>query len=298
MNPKCAPMLITLTLILLLAFTGSAYGIAVTQTAVAQSADGRLQLFGIDTTNQLWSCWKQTTDINSPWTNWSKFTMPPVAGIKQISVAQSADGRLQLFAIGIQYQLWSCWKQTTDINSPWTNWSKFTMPPVAGIKQISLAQSADRRLQLFAIDLNNQLWCCWKQTTDINSPWTNWTKQNDSTEQLTPNGTRFQPKKMLLPIYMGSDSNEPANQDSLFEEGNTYYTNGEYQKAIDCYDQVIKLNLQLYEAQYNKGLALCQLGEYQAAISAFDQALNICPDCKEAQQSKDKANQALQNTSS
>jgi peptidyl-Lys metalloendopeptidase len=36
-------------------------------------SDGRLQLFGIDNNNVIWSCWKSTTDSSATWTTWTRF---------------------------------------------------------------------------------------------------------------------------------------------------------------------------------------------------------------------------------
>ena len=106
--------------------------LGVKQIAVAPLPDGRLQLWAIDTNGQLWSCWKQTTEIGALWTEWSRFKMPPVSGIQQISVAPSANP-LQLWAVDETNQLWSCWRQTTKSDYPWTEWSRFTKGPINGL---------------------------------------------------------------------------------------------------------------------------------------------------------------------
>jgi tetratricopeptide (TPR) repeat protein len=107
---------------------------------------------------------------------------------------------------------------------------------------------------------------------------------------------------VVLPIVTS------PNQDDWFKEGNKNYNNGNYQKAIECYDQAIKLNPQLKEGLCNKGIALCRLGKYQDAIDAFDQAIDICPNYSKAWRSKghvleamgreDEAKQAFQNAAS
>jgi tetratricopeptide (TPR) repeat protein len=81
--------------------------------------------------------------------------------------------------------------------------------------------------------------------------------------------------------------------DYCFNVGNANFNKSNYQKAIECYDQVIKLNPQIKEAWCNKGIALCRLGKYQDAIGAFDQALNISPDYSNAWRNKSLAQKAM-----
>ena len=98
----------------------------------------------------------------------------------EIYIVPLSDGRLQFFAIDGKYQLWSCWKETTDPNSGWTAISEFAMPPapknsVIGVIQIHGERLPDGRVQIWTIDIEQNLWSCWKVTTDSQSAWTDWT---------------------------------------------------------------------------------------------------------------------------
>ncbi len=95
---------------------------------------------------------------------------------------------------------------------------------------------------------------------------------------------------VALPIQIVTSSNQ---ENDLFNEGNKNYDEGNYQKAIECYDQATRLNSQLKEAWYNKGRALCAQGKYPEAIGAFDQAIHICPNYSKAWRSKGRALEAM-----
>jgi Ca-activated chloride channel family protein len=59
--------------------------------------------------------------------------------------------------------------------------------------------------------------------------------------------------------------------------GEAWYRSGEYANAFDSWSQVGSV-----DAHYNRGNALALLGEYEAAIEAYDQALAIEPDMQDA----------------
>jgi hypothetical protein len=92
-----------------------------------------------------------------------------------IFVVPLSDGRLQFFAIDTNFQIWSQWKQTTDPNSGWTQPTEFATPGNGAVK-ITGAPLPDKRVQLFATDVDRVVWSCWKSSTDPNSGWTEWTE--------------------------------------------------------------------------------------------------------------------------
>ncbi|VVB72465.1 Tetratricopeptide repeat protein [uncultured archaeon] len=85
-----------------------------------------------------------------------------------------------------------------------------------------------------------------------------------------------------------------SNYQEWLKEGNRNYDNGDYGKAVACYDQAIQLNPQSSGAWCNKGMALCRLGKYKEAIKAFDEALELDPDYEKASKGKDDALRAMQ----
>jgi tetratricopeptide (TPR) repeat protein len=59
--------------------------------------------------------------------------------------------------------------------------------------------------------------------------------------------------------------------------GNAYMTKGEYDRAVQDYDQSIKLNPNYARAFNNRGVAYQKKGEYDRAINDFDQSIKLNP---------------------
>ena len=87
--------------------------------------DGRLQLWAIFD-DELFSCWKTTTNPDSAWTDWQHFPQPSHT-ITYINAASLSDGRIQVWGI-FDDELFSCWKTTTNPDSAWTDWQPFPQP--------------------------------------------------------------------------------------------------------------------------------------------------------------------------
>src|SRR5215831_10730016 len=59
--------------------------------------------------------------------------------------------------------------------------------------------------------------------------------------------------------------------------GNAYSTKGEYDLAVQDYDQSIKLNPNYAQAFNNRGVAYQKKGEYDRAIEDFDESIKLKP---------------------
>ena len=57
--------------------------------------------------------------------------------------------------------------------------------------------------------------------------------------------------------------------------GNAYVAKGEYDRAVQDYDQSIKLNPTYSRAFNNRGVAYQKKGEYDLAIKDFDEAIRL-----------------------
>jgi tetratricopeptide (TPR) repeat protein len=79
------------------------------------------------------------------------------------------------------------------------------------------------------------------------------------------------------PAYTGTTS--AAN---WFNKGSALYNQGEYQKAVDAYNNALSIDPNDKDAWLNKGIALFRLGEYQEALDASNKALSIDPNNKAA----------------
>ncbi|MCP4615048.1 MAG: tetratricopeptide repeat protein [Bradyrhizobium sp.] len=59
--------------------------------------------------------------------------------------------------------------------------------------------------------------------------------------------------------------------------GNAYIAKGDFDRAIQDFDQSIKLNANYAKPLSNRGVALMRKGEYDGAIEAFDEAIRLKP---------------------
>ena len=98
--------------------------------AVASSADGRLEVFAVGDDSALWHIWQ--TAPNNGWSNWTSHGKPPREGGGLLDLwgspglAPSADGRLELFVVGSNTELWHIWQ--TAPNNGWSGWKSHGTP--------------------------------------------------------------------------------------------------------------------------------------------------------------------------
>ena len=78
-----------------------------------------------------------------------------------------------------------------------------------------------------------------------------------------------------------------------FKEGNDWRDKGEFLKAIECYDEAIRLKPDDAAAYNNKGVALSALGRKEEAIECYDEAIRLKPDNAAAYNNKGNALSAL-----
>ena len=62
-----------------------------------------------------------------------------------------------------------------------------------------------------------------------------------------------------------------------FNKGRDLDDLGEYDEAIEAYDEAIRLNPNYAKAWFNKGLSLDDLGKYDEAVKAYDEAIRLDP---------------------
>ncbi|MGH1521995.1 MAG: tetratricopeptide repeat protein [Nitrosopumilus sp.] len=114
---------------------------------------------------------------------------------------------------------------------------------------------------------------------------------NPSNPAIIPENAQNKIEELLRKIDEGKI---PVDTDFLIIQGNYFYHLGEYEKAIEIYDQVILYDEQNIFVLHNKGLALESLGKYEEAITWYDKALEIEPDNDTALSGKREALKALQ----
>jgi hypothetical protein len=97
------------------------------ELAVAALPDGRLQLFVVSQ-GQLLTAWKRTQNPGSQWTPLAAFDPPPGGTVRDVTVGELPDGRLQLFVTGSN-GLITAWKRTPHPEAGWSRWSPFEASP-------------------------------------------------------------------------------------------------------------------------------------------------------------------------
>jgi tetratricopeptide (TPR) repeat protein len=81
-----------------------------------------------------------------------------------------------------------------------------------------------------------------------------------------------------------------------FDEANSLYLNGSYEKAATSYSKAVKLDPYLYQGWLNLGNALYFLGRYQSSLDAYNVVLGYEPDNSNALTGKKQALNALNMT--
>lgn len=77
--------------------------------------------------------------------------------------------------------------------------------------------------------------------------------------------------------------------DTYLKLGNFEYENKNYEKAIEYYDKIIKIDIGNVKAWHGKGVALRNLGRCDEAISCYDKAIEIDPEDANAWNNKGSA---------
>ncbi|MBR6669176.1 MAG: tetratricopeptide repeat protein [Ruminococcus sp.] len=66
--------------------------------------------------------------------------------------------------------------------------------------------------------------------------------------------------------------------ETLFNHGYSYYTRGEYKKAIDQYTKAIAIDPKRASAWYNRAVSYFKLGNFEKMIKDMDKAIELEPD--------------------
>lgn len=139
--------------------------------------DGRLELFIVGTPDPsqgwggpLFHIW-QTAPSNG-WSSWYSHGRPSNVDLSPYpTIARSPDGRLEVFAVGVDGNLYQI--QQTAPNDGWSDW--LMVPAPVGTSLIPspvVGPSHDGRLELFVVGLDGNLYHRW-QTNTVGS-WSDW----------------------------------------------------------------------------------------------------------------------------
>lgn len=150
---------------------------SVDKIAVGENSDGRLEAFATDANGVLAHLWQ--TAPNSGWTGWASLG----GALRSLVVGRNGDGRLEVFGKHTSGAVSHIW-QDSQSSTGWSSWGSFGALPGSlsvadGQQSLAVAQNADMRLEVFAIDERastifspNELWHLWQSAP--NNGWSGW----------------------------------------------------------------------------------------------------------------------------
>ncbi len=148
---------------------------SISNAAVEQNADGRLEVFTIGSDGALWHIWQ--TSPNGTWSTWFSSGRPSAVNLQEDpTVARNADGRLEIIAAGSDGAIWHIWQ--TSPNGTWSTWASLGKPSNVALGFPVVGINADGRLEVFAISFGD-LWHIWQTSPggDWSSSWTQLSNQ-------------------------------------------------------------------------------------------------------------------------
>ena len=129
-------------------------------------------MIGVDSSGNVWY---NSQTANGTWSGWNSLSGESLNS--RLAVARNLDGRLEIFGVDSNFNVWHNWQQTPG--GAWNGWSEITG------KQLKpgfvVGQSKDGRLVLFGVEARNQnagsssgvsgqngygqdVWSLWQQT--------------------------------------------------------------------------------------------------------------------------------------
>ena len=98
-------------------------------------------------------------------------------------------------------------------------------------------------------------------------------------------------KKFIHTIFLLALSLSVFAQDSLLDKANQHYIAGEYDQAIEAYNQILSGSKESAEVYYNLGNAYYKTGKYTQSILNYERAKLLAPNDEDIQFNLDLANQ-------
>jgi ligand-binding sensor domain-containing protein/signal transduction histidine kinase len=140
---------------------------------VGKNADGRLEVFKVDTDGEVRHRWQKAS--NGDWSSWSGLGGSFLPGI---ALATNSEGQLEVFALDqASHALWHA-HQLAANSTDWSSWSSLggsLRPPVA------LGQDKDGRLEVFAVEAaRGRVQHLWQ--TNSEGGWSSWAEMEAQAE--------------------------------------------------------------------------------------------------------------------
>jgi len=98
-------------------------------------------------------------------------------------------------------------------------------------------------------------------------------------------------KKLLSIAFLLIAALAVFAQDALLDKANQHYIAGEFDQAIEAYNQILNSNKESAEVYYNLGNAYYKSGLFTKAILSFERAKLLAPNDEDIQFNLDLANQ-------
>ncbi|MDB6021100.1 MAG: hypothetical protein JWQ04_957, partial [Pedosphaera sp.] len=131
-----------------------------------KNADGRLEVFQIDSLGELRHRWQK--EPNGNWSAWSGLGGTFFPGI---AVAKNADGQLEIFAVDEASHLLRHKHQNAPNGQNWSDWE--SLGTCAIQSPVAVGQNANGTLEAFAVDAaGNSVKHIWQ--TSIHGGWSEW----------------------------------------------------------------------------------------------------------------------------
>lgn len=169
------------------------------QVAAVADENGSVQVFAVDDQALLW----QRSPTATGWADW---TMVGTTGARLIKIAAALydDGRLALFGVDTDWQVWRV-HQNINRNLGWEGWSVFDDGRTR-MTQVAARKDGTGKIRLFGVDNAGQLWHR-QQTASNADVWTGWVPfstagalRPDVPDATNSAGTR---QRIIMPVLTG-----------------------------------------------------------------------------------------------
>lgn len=171
--------------------------------AIANEANGCMDVFGIDKKTHSLVFIQQQTPTSLNWGNWMNLggaVEPPIA------VGKNSSGRLEVFACdALTHRVKHIWQ--LGLVGGWSSWQQLG---TAAEKDLAVAANNDGRLELFGVSANGPtLEHCSQRRSDDSSDWSGWTNLGGT---ILPNLAVGQNSIGILEVFAVNATNHSVNR--------------------------------------------------------------------------------------
>jgi len=144
--------------------------------AIGANADGRLELFATDIEGAVWHCWQR--EPGRDWSRWRSLETPDGHAVRSgLAAAQNQDGRLELFAGGLDSgEVWHRWQR--EPGGDWSRWRTLGRQG-HGLTEVAAAANIAGCLVLLATERNRSHGLWQRQQTTPGGDWSPWDSLSD-----------------------------------------------------------------------------------------------------------------------